>query len=1546
MNCKYTYKGVQYNSYWELRAAILNEESQDYRKTTGLLASADTRQSDVKEAIELVKLDFNLSQDDGELIVTDSTISGKYDIQHYIDSEYFEPEQKFYKKKNREEYKRVCLEKGMTEEQVELQFKNEKTIGADAYAIHDIINNLILNSDTEEAWQYATVSFINKRIQEANTGTGRFMSISDLEFKQNIIQAYKRLKPFSAQIAKQIRESRHQAFLNNKIDKVTSKIIKNIGLSEKLPNGITLLGHIDSVIIDKDGNIDIYQYKPSADMHEVWAEMKQKKFNLEMAFLRRMLISKLQARGMKTSDIHINMHLVPIFMNYDANMDLKDTTFRQPIDVMVKFGKYDLAQEDDIINQEIPIKNMFIGDVSDEVDKGKSHTDVMFNIEHLYKHKIEDTVNSFIKYQYKENGEGRIKKCPPDSEYSYEIRLSGKAVKYIKESTSPLRHNEEIDEYLTNYFNSEEYQADQVLRTLIKEIKVARQTNTMDFSSFKNAQPIIMQALFKYLLPKGFLESQNYEWDIVENEDLINQHILLFRSKSGQVDALVLSTSDLYKVNEVNGSTNIMNSYLSDAQSGELFNYNCSYGHIEQINALNILNQVLPQIGEDYKLGNIQVISAFRGGQQMSSTFSNLITKYYNPIVDLVNANNEGLNMQSNFGNFQYVDDYQLILDYANDLLQESTYADQSAIKIKTKEALENLSQANTDAARRAALKSFLEFLQNEYQIKNIAKTNNFSSLDYNQKFLYELYNQACYVYNTLNGVYTETQFKPLSSLESWFMSPIDISDNNYRAITRIVNKTINLANEEIMKQCIPIQNFVREYFKACGYTELEGSLIGDENKYFLPLFEQDSYGNPTMIFKNPFTSVELKEHERLFLKKALFHFAKITNKMHNKEFTYSSYEDPNFKKLLDTDPVYLRAPLMRGSGTLSVRSLKDKWNHLKELVKNPLDTFTKYQMDLDKQNGQNATLDYLMAQGVKNPFSSSMSSDDTLRQEMLDTHDSSFWEVNIPALLYSYVAQEERTKQFNNSLVLIQSILFHTRALSINANNKAYLNWFEKEVGKYLKVNIFRESILEDTSKKIFSVVNPLKSLISKIFLGFNFKSMVRDTLEGFQQNYIKIATKQTDLTAANLTKAYSYVFKGSFTNVRSVTFLNQLCIQYGLSNLDFANIATGLRTDRSGVSHIGDIMYNTMKRPDFLNRMTLFVARALQDGVIDIDSTGNLTKNSAINITKEGELTYDATLDKRFIDYFKGTKGSEKYLQAKARYYASVRGYNKDHIESPIEYMGNKLPMPYSLTEIDRIKDFANHIYANYDLNGKAMWENMAIGMGFGHFTTYLNATIGNYFSKKRLVESDKFEQETVNGRPLFIKSDGTLTFEQSEDSIPAMKNVPIVVQGIIGTYGTLFKTLIDKRSLTECHKYLQANPQEFKNFIKGLSDLFYFAFMTILFKSVLVPGFDAWYKDMAKKNVVVAGLSKGIFKGAQQSPNNFCGPFGVVSASGDISVPAYTYPVTELKNMFTMATNPNFLDDPVKQLSIFTLSSIPATSVFAQALKINSNNTNSNT
>lgn len=52
---------------------------------------------------------------------------------------------------------------------------------------------------------------------------------------------------------------------------------------------------------------------------------------------------------------------------------------------------------------------------------------------------------------------------------------------------------------------------------------------------------------------------------------------------------------------------------------------------------------------------------------------------------------------------------------------------------------------------------------------------------------LANIYNQACYEYNKLMGVYVETKYKPLSWLESNIIKPDANSDNNYRTIKQIV---------------------------------------------------------------------------------------------------------------------------------------------------------------------------------------------------------------------------------------------------------------------------------------------------------------------------------------------------------------------------------------------------------------------------------------------------------------------------------------------------------------------------------------------------------------------------------------------------------------------------------------------------------------------------------------------------------------------------------------------------------------------------------------
>jgi hypothetical protein len=79
----------------------------------------------------------------------------------------------------------------------------------------------------------------------------------------------------------------------------------------------------------------------------------------------------------------------------------------------------------------------------------------------------------------------------------------------------------------------------------------------------------------------------------------------------------------------------------------------------------------------------------------------------------------------------------------------------------------------------------------------------------------------------------------------------------------------------------------------------------------------------------------------------------------------------------------------------------------------------------------------------------------------------------------------------------------------------------------------------------------------------------------------------------------------------------LSKLCVRYRLSNTDLARITERLKTNRGGIFNWDNWAFSTLRSPDFLNRMTLFVARCMQDGVWDAYSMEN------------GELKYDVNRD-----------------------------------------------------------------------------------------------------------------------------------------------------------------------------------------------------------------------------------------------------------------------------------------------------------------------------
>lgn len=1545
MSCKYFFKGISKKSdkLYQILSKLAGDEGLSYFELHNLISDnidltkySDTlfsAQTDVYNKLVNLKSSPLIFDKWGNVVADDPEL-GVYNIQHFLDSQYFDPDQKYYTKMNDENYKDALRKRGYTEDQIAQEFERFKLVGADAYVIHYLVNNLeISNVNDPYTWNVQVSLLIGKQITKLTEDiTKRKLSHLSTDFQESLLNSFNRVLQSvgnNNNLGSQILQSRIITARENKMGTSTSRV-RNIAVTHALTkDGIKLRGHIDQVIVDKYGNIAIYQNVVSSQPYESWIKIKKQKFELELAFLKKIL----QAKGFNANKI--SLHLIPTQIVYNDDGSIKDIRMDYPKNIQVQ-GEYQLGDIDEAVEAYIDTPDLSFGNIDDKVQTALDKTNLMFLNANITQNRITKTIDSYIAQQYNpRTGTGDIVKLEDDPQgYNYAVTIDGEIHK-IKEDSLP-KNNIELKELLQKEFDKKEKQISTVLDTLVKQIQVARHNpQNTTFEAFKRSNYRLVSLLNKYIEPTYIGGDPVYEWNIIDNEALRNAHILLFKNSKGQIDVVSLANYNLYEVNKhrSNGS-NIMNSYIMDNQSGNLYNYDCSFGHMEQIRTLNILNEILPQLDGNFKLGNIQVISTYGRGQGMYSTASDLITKYYSPILEVVNKYNSGVKLNNNFGNINFVDQYELITDYISNFLTTSSYLETNPIRYKLKDAKEQLENANSESARRTALQSFLEYLQNNPVIKNLQ--NGTSDLTYandNTKMLANIYNQACYEYNKLMGVYVETKYKPLSWLESNIIKPDANSDNNYRTIKQIVTQTTFRANERVMDAANPIQNFTRDYFNQAGYSTIEGSLIGDENKYFDNMFMHNDRGEKIMMFKNPYKNDAanyMSSHEKLFLKKVLFEFAKVTYSMHNKKFDFTSYEDPEFAKAVEEQEVLRYVPLKRASPTLSVKSLKNGINQffdtIKGLTSKEDNVFAKWQQTLDKE-GSNVSMRDRFENGVTNPFASNMSSDKNVRQEILNQHTNDYWETNIPALLYSYINANILTQEFNKSLILIKSVMFQAKMLALNSGNLKYLEWFQKEADKYLTVNVFNDTILEDTSKKFFTVINPIKHFVSKMFLSFNIKSMFRDTLEGFQQNYIKSATKYgTDISTANLTAAYYIVMKGSCTNVRTISLLNQLCIKYGLSNLDFANIANGLRTDRSGINHWNDIAYNTMKRPDFLNRMTLFVARALQDGVWD-----------ALSIDENGKIKYEWKKDKRFQDILKAPKGSEKYNKAKSLYFSAIRDYNKEHIDSPIGY-NEDLPSPYSLETIDKIKQVADSIYGNYDRGGRMMAENMAIGMSFAQFTTYSNGIIANWFGKKRVIKGDKLEQQKNEaGQLLYFTEDGTITTENT--GVPVMDNIPIVVQGIFYTFGDILGILSDTNQDDKIKKIIamcKANPNDAANLRKAFASLLWAAFMSILFKNIFDPGYKEVMKSYNSDDVLASAMTYVIYNGGKQSTQNFDELFVIPEyfagsgASNGMTIPYQSYPTQLVKNMFNTAT------DPDKHWGEYIVNNIPSLAMYKQATK----------
>lgn len=1314
-----------------------------------------------------------------------------------------------------------------------------------------------------------------------------------------------------------------------------TKIVQAVNLVAKLTHyGEDIIGHIDNLVIGTDGSIHIYNYKLTSTPVSEWKAVKEEKYRYQMALLKRIL----EYNKFDTS--RMTMHIVPIRVEYSDDMsEIKSATVysSNSIDMPVgeAFNKYDTMAKYHIKS------NMKI-----EPIKGRTISTINTNLNFIFKERninlkgIQKTAEEWIKSNYTSRWENRIRKVDaPD--HAYELFFDDEFSVPIKivNPAKPL-DNPELKQAVMEHLSEINTNNSEFLGKIIADIQASKRLgySILERGKSRNMQiagAFIGKSLEKYINSYREVNGvKEYEWDLISNDTLLDANILLFKNRSDQIDIVCLSNYNLRALAKFNNQLNIMGSYIKDASPSTrgLINYHSNYANIEAVRTMTILNEVIPQLTQDnFILGEMRVISPQNGGMMELYNMESLNKNLFQEVLRVVKSNQPEFNMTNNFSKAKYVDPIDLLISDYYRIMQTSSLNAAEKQEIADL-GFQNLESLSTREQKKVELKAIIEKIfeinptiasMKPGAILQSAKSDS----NKERRALVNLYILCQDAYCYYSGIKVANEYKIGKGYE-YGMIQTKVPNQTYQGVVSAFIQTVDDIAFKVKSEYNHIYNFTMDFYNRSGFGDLRASLVGDQAKAFENLYERDSSNKLIMKFRNPYSRdnfVPMTEAEKQYLKRVLFEFAKIRSKIYGFKFDFKSYDAPGLLEFIDKNKSwYFNPPLERASrATMRTRSVKDRFDNwvqdAKLLLRNPRESFNRVVQGIGTEQEADLMEKTFETLNLRNPFikGDGFPIKEDSRSELLNSHQDGYFETNVENLLAHYLEKHIQTSEFNKTLIGVKGTLLQLEMLgeAVGEENRAGIAQTTKMIQDYIKQNMFNISIMEPESQKIVAWLEPFRGLVTKAYIAGNITSMFRDTFEGVWQNSMRALTKyQTDIDAKSLAAAYKEVTKASFTSVRNITIIDELCKIYRLSNLDVARISEGLTTSRSGILNVENWMYATLRSPDFLNRMVLFVAKCMKDGCW-----------KAFDL-KDNKLVYDWRKDKRYSVYAdKSKEGTEEYQRQKIAYYNAIRQYNANHPDNTIGYTDD-LPEAYSNEQIQQMRQLSNSIYGAYDKSMRAKYEHTALGLTFAMFSTWMNGTIANYLTKPgQYVDSPIDTEQDVDGSGnlLFMDENGIeVTQVQNGDTIqyiytetgeavkdpsklvPILKNVPRVVQGILYTLKDSFMAF-SEGGIAQFKKDILNNPMQLANLRKLISDLVATALFAAFFKLAIAPLYTEYKKNMKDENIVQNAVIEVMYKSSSNSYDGFMGPLAPIQyLGGSTNPPAYALSTKVTGDLFKFA------------------------------------------
>lgn len=1493
MACTYIFNGKKYDSYTEL---IEQLDSADIDKALSILYSL--KQDDVYDNIVELKKEYKFKQwqkntyngIDGEPSID---AGENMSIQQFIDSHYFmiDGESPTFKLVF-EEYlakKKEHLVKSqhLSEEEAELLINTQKDrweiIAKDAYDLHRII---VSTKSSNDSTSYQELS--------ANTVGTSFQVITD------------KVKDAADKVIGKV-------FLKHGLNKLTGdgkgRLIKNINLSAQL-KGLDeeIIGHIDYLIVKDNGDIEIFNIKSSTESYSEWDPIKKEKYRYQMSFIKRIL----EFNGIPAKNIRMN--IIPVKMVYDPNFEyIQDLQVENVVPMDFHDNTYLLQNHDRIVSRFIP-SNVTLEPVNNEIaftiDK---QLQKIFPGRDLQTYGIKETASTWVDKYWKQ-----LQPKPLD-EGGWEITIPGDKEPI---QVSDPRHgskNEEIVNLVRDRLDdlSNNISNEKGIYKVISDIRNAYARS--GFYTPSGEYGVYLQDQFGKYFDYGQPEVKDgkflYTWKLIDNELLNNAGILIFQNKyTHQLDVVTLTTYDVTTKYQFKGRKHLLGYYLPDANN-EGFTMESNYGNIEAIRTMTILNEILPSLQGDFKLGELKVLGIshqIHGKKGALFDFSRLVPQFHT-VVKTVNKNTD-LGMHNNFRehNLKYVDQADILIQQWQEIISNtSSSGDLSEIKALDQyitqrynidgTIIDGLTHAQTLESKVEKLELLVAKLRELAAERGIPLGKTKQLLDMSKRNSNDLNTAIAKLYigatKALNQYFGDLSLEneDFGALQEYMLKNNSISNSNVRQVGFMFQKTIDKVANDMLTRYSPIREIFMKFYEDAGYTKTQNAIIGNQASVYKNLYETDENGNRLMQFKNPYDiSNDLKDYEREFLKKILYEFHKVRCEVIGIKNNLTGYDDASLQTKLPAK--YLNVPLEHASAGTRRTNVKngfqDWGRRVARRIFNPGEYFEEMQGLVGNEEVQQREYDINNLQAY-NPFKNSESSDN-IRNSYISEKGVDYFEYNVENLLIDFMEKHIQSQEYTKLLTRAKGIELDLILRGEVEINEAKIEHTLKAIDDFLKINVFNQSIMEESSQKLESYLQPLRSMVSAFYVAGNVTGAVRDSFQGLLENITSAIIKfQTEIDAKDVAFGYKEVIAEGVGNLMVATKLNQFNLKYRFSNLDAARISEGQKTGRGGILNAENWAYSTLRSPDYLNRMVLFVAKMKHDGCYD-----------AYSLDENGRLKYEWRKDKRFDLLAANDKSDiEAYNKQKALYYSLIRAFNLDGYKKANGEQLNfsdDLPDAYTLQEIQTFKTFSDNIYGSYNKSTKAKYEHTAIGRNFAFFSTWMNGIVDVYMKQTQVSQGEsKLEQEyDYNGNPLFFNEDGTVTIVNT--GVPVMHGVPIMVQGVFATLGQVCKTLYHcgmdengkwsmSKGWTAVRTDIWTNEVARRNRRRFIRDILIGGLLTALFKLWLNNKYKEYKANADGDKIIANACVEVLFKAGGSCFDTFLGPFAMLDYIGNQTNPA---------------------------------------------------------